>query len=169
MIDEIKRRGALANRKKFIEELTNVPPEIKGFHKANKKLTTTERFISAFLLACIRYGYVKSYRTQQIIQMGSDGNYIMADFFLHWPEVIIEVDGPEHSKSRDYERDAKVKDLFAYTTIRVTNAEVTSNKESNLKVRERLIRELAEAEGLNKNQVRLRVKDFFRRQKEEGL
>jgi very-short-patch-repair endonuclease len=101
--------------------------------------------------------------------MGTNGRYIMADFFLHWPEVIIEVDGPEHSKSRDYARDAQVKELFAYETIRISNQEISSNSSSTLKTREKLVRLLAEAEGLNKKQVAQRLKDYLRRQKAEGM
>jgi very-short-patch-repair endonuclease len=90
----------------------------------------------------------------------------MADFFLHWPEVIIEVDGPEHMKTLDQARDAQVRDLFAYETVRVTNKDVTDD---NIKTREKLIRFLAKVEGLNTRQIRARVKEYFERQKEEGM
>lgn len=166
MIDEIKRRGALANRKKFIEDLKNIPSDIKNFHKANKKLTTCERFMSGFLQTCIRYGYVKSYRTQQIIQMGVSGNYIMPDFLLSWPEVIIEVDGPEHDSKIDSLRDAHVRDLFAYETLRVSNNDIVNN---NLATRKKLIKGMAEAEGLSPKKVKERMADYLRRQKMEGL
>lgn len=164
-MDEYLKRGAVVNRRKFIYELSDIPSDIKGFHKANKKLTKTERFMSGFLLSCVRYGYVKSYRTQQIIKLGVSDKFIMADFFLQWPEVIIEVDGPEHLSSKDKERDAEVLRLFAYSTIRVTNKEV---RKDNRKVRARLIEELALAEGLTPRQSKRRVTEYFKRQKLEG-
>lgn len=153
------------NRRKFIYELTDIPVDIRSFQKANKKLTKTERFMSAFLQSCVRYGYVKSYTTQQIIQLGATEKFIMADFFLEWPEVIVEVDGPEHLSAKDMERDETVRKLFAYRTIRVTNKEVRTN---NKKARGRLIADLARAEGLNERRVRLRVKEYFQKQAAEG-
>ena len=165
MINEFLKRGAIVNRRRFIYELKDIPSDIKGFHKANKKLTTVEKFISAFLQSCIRYGYVKSYRSQQIIRLGPEGRYIMADFFLHWPEVIIEVDGFEHNAWRDQWRDKRVKELFAYETIRVSNSDVVNN---NAKTRARLIRELAEAEGLTARAITKRVKEYVANQKKEG-
>ena len=164
-IDEIEKRGAVVNRRKFIYELTDIPVDIRSFQKANKKLTKTERFMSAFLQSCVRYGYVKSYTTQQIIQLGATEKFIMADFFLEWPEVIVEVDGPEHLSAKDMERDETVRKLFAYRTIRVTNKEVRTN---NKKARGRLIADLARAEGLNERRVRLRVKEYFQKQAAEG-
>lgn len=165
LADEYLRRGAVVNRRKYIFELSSIPSDIKNFHKANKVLTKTERFMSGFLQSCVRYGYVKSYRTQQIIKLGESDKFIMADFFLHWPEVIIEVDGPEHLSVKDNFRDAEVLRLFAYQTLRVTNKEV---RKDNRKVRARLISELASAEGMTPRQCRRRVKEYFDRQKTEG-
>lgn len=164
-MDEYLKRGAVVNRRKYIYELGNIPSDIKGFHKANKKLTKTERFMSGFLLSCVRYGFVKSYKTQQIIQLGESDKFIMADFFLAWPEVIIEVDGPEHLSAKDKARDSEVLRLFAYHTIRVTNKEV---RKDNRKVRARLIEELALAEDLTPRQSKRRVTEYFKRQKLEG-
>lgn len=165
-LDEIQKRGAVVNRRKFITELTDIPVDIRSFQKANKSLTKTERFMSAFLQSCVRYGYVKSYKTQQIIQLGLSEKFIMADFFLEWPEVIIEVDGPEHLSYKDKERDEEVRRLFAYETIRITNKEVRTN---NRKARARLVADLARAEGLNERKTRLRVKEYFERQRLEGF
>lgn len=164
-LDEYHKRGAQVNRRRFIYELKDIPSEIRGYHKANKKLTTVERFMSAFLQSCIRYGYVTSYRSQQIIRLGPEGRYIMADFFLHWPEVIIEVDGYEHDERRDQMRDNEVKRLFAYETIRVTNNDIVNK---TAKTRERLIKELAKAEGLTAREISKRVKEYVQRQKDEG-
>lgn len=164
-MDEYLKRGAIVNRRKFIYEVT-APVDIKSFQKANKKLTKTEKFMSAFLQSCVRYGYVKSYTTQQIIQLGLSEQFIMADFFLSWPEAIIEVDGPEHLSLKDKERDEEVRRLFAYETIRITNKEVRTN---NVKARARLVGALAQIEGLNKRQIRLRVKDYFKNQSLEGF
>ena len=165
-IDREHRRDAEENRRRYIYEPQKVPSEIKGFQKANKKLTKTERFMSGFLQSCIRYGYIKSYRSQQVIQLGLLDQYIIADFFLHWPEVIIEVDGPEHLKGKDRVRDEEVRKLFAYETIRITNREVVRNNRGS---RTRLIKELAKAEGLSAKKIRDRVKDYWLRQESEGF
>lgn len=121
--------------------------------------------MSGFLQSCIRYGYVTSYRSQQVIRLGTLDQYIIADFFLHWPEVIIEVDGPEHLKSKDAWRDQQVYTLFDYKTLRVTNRELVRN---NKGVRTRLIKELAKAEGLSSKKIRERVKEYWQRQ-DNGL
>ncbi len=163
-LDKYHRRDAEENRRRYIYELQNIPREIKGFQKQSKKLTRTERFMSAFLQSCVRYGYVRSYRAQQIIQLGLTEQFIIADFFLHWPEVIIEVDGPEHNKTKDKERDDSVRKLFGYQTIRVKNREVTRDNRS---VRTRLIKELAKAEGLGKRKIRERVKEYWLFQESE--
>jgi very-short-patch-repair endonuclease len=165
-LDKEHRRDAEENRRRYIYELDSIPSDIRRFHKQIKKLTRTERFMSAFLQSCIRYGYVKSYRSQQVIKLGTADQYIIADFFLHWPEVIIEVDGPEHQKAKDRVRDSEVKRLFGYTTIRIKNREVTRN---NSAARTRLIKELAKAEGLSAKKVRERVKEYWLRQEEEGF
>lgn len=165
-LDKYHRRDAEENRRRYITELTAVPPEIKRFQKANKKLTKTERFMSAFLQSCIRYGYISSYRSQQVVQLGTSEQFIIADFFLQWPEVIIEVDGPEHFKGKDRVRDEEVKKLFAYDTIRITNREVVRNNRS---ARTRLIRELAKAEGLSARKIRQRIKEYWQRQESEGF
>lgn len=164
-MDKYHRRDAEERRHRYIFDLQNIPPEIRGFHKKNKNLTKTERFMSAFLQSCLRYGYIKSYRTQQVIKLAEQDQYIMADFFLHWPEVIIEVDGPEHQERKDAWRDNEVKRLFDYSTIRVANKEVIRN---NKAVRTRLIRELASAEGLSARKTRERIKEYWERQTEEG-
>jgi len=165
-LDRDHRRDAEENRRRYIHDpAVKTPADIKHFQKLHKKLTSTERFMSAFLQSCIRYGYVKHYRTQQIIKLGVNGNYIIADFFLLWPEVIIEVDGPEHLKEKDRPRDAAVADLFGYQTLRVTNKEVRKN---NAAVRSRLIKELAEAEGLSDRKVRARIREYWRQQEVEG-
>jgi very-short-patch-repair endonuclease len=164
-LDKEHRRDAEENRRRYIYE-PQIPSEIKGFQKANKKLTKTERFMSGFLQSCIRYGYVKSYRSQQVIQLGLSEQYIIADFFLHWPEVIIEVDGPEHLRGKDRVRDEEVKKLFAYETIRISNREVTRN---NRTARTRLIKELAKAEGLGAKKIRDRVRSYLLRQESEGF
>lgn len=164
-MDKYHRRDAEENRRRYIYELQATPSEIKAFQKANKKLTKTERFMSAFLQSCVRYGYIKSYRSQQIIKLGLADQFIIADFFLHWPEVIIEVDGPEHLKGKDKLRDDEVNRLFGYSTIRIKNREVTRN---NREARTRLIKELAKAEGLSAKKIRERVKDYWFRQEQEG-
>lgn len=164
-MDEIQKRGAVVNRRRFIYDV--VPPtDIKSFQKANKSLTKTEKFMSGFLLSCVRYGYIKSYKTQQIIQLGSSEKFIMADFFLEWPEVIIEVDGFEHISYKDKERDAEVQRLFAYETIRITNEEIRTN---NRRARIKLVSALAKAEGLNNRQIKLRVKEYLGNQQQEGF
>lgn len=160
-MDKEHRRDALENRRRHIFELGKIPVEIKGFQKANRKLTKTEKFMSGFLQSCIRYGYIASYRSQQVIRLGTLDQYIIADFFLHWPEVIIEVDGPEHLKSKDAWRDERVYTLFDYKTIRVTNRELVRN---NKAVRTRLIKELAKAEGFSAKKIRERVKEYWQRQ-----
>lgn len=165
-LDKEHRRDALENRRRYIHELRSVPSSIKAFQKQTKKLTKTERFMSAFLQSCVRYGYIKSYRSQQVIQLGLSEQFIIADFFLHWPEVIIEVDGPEHLKGKDRVRDEEVKTLFAYETIRITNREVTRNNRGS---RTRLIKELAKAEGLSAKKIRERVKEYWLRQESEGF
>lgn len=164
-LDRHHRRDAEENRRRYITELASIPSGIKSFQKAIKKLTKTERFMSAFLQSCIRYGYVKSYRSQQVIQLGTSQQFIIADFFLYWPEVIIEVDGPEHLKSKDRSRDEEVKKLFAYQTIRITNKEVVRN---NRGARTRLIKELAKVEGLSAKKIRERVKEYTTLQAAEG-
>lgn len=163
-LDKYHRRDAEENRRRYIYELKKIPSEIRFFQKANKSLTKSERFMSAFLMSCVRYGYVKSYRSQQVIQLGTSDQYIIADFFIHWPEVIIEVDGPEHLANKDKGRDDQVKRLFAYTTIRVKNQEVTRN---NKATRTRLIKELAKAEGLSAKKIRERVKEYWIKQETE--
>ena len=164
-MDDIVRRHTLSNRRRWIYDLKRVPREIHTYHKVNKNLTKVERFLSAFLQSCIRYGYVKSYRSQQIIQLGISEKFIMADFFLHWPEAIIEVDGPEHKAKEDGERDKKVLELFAYTTLRVSNGDVTQR---NKETRDRLIRGLAKLEGLSDNQIKRRIKEYWKKRSEEG-
>lgn len=163
-MDRIGRRQLELNRRLFIHEI-KAPPEIKHFMSLNKKLTRTERQMSAFMQSCVRYGYVKHYRTQQIIQLGTSGKYIIADFFLLWPEVIIEVDGPEHISFKDKLRDAQVAYLFGYQTLRVSNKDVQRN---NADVRTHLIKELAKAEGLSPKKVRARVKEYWQKQTVEG-
>jgi very-short-patch-repair endonuclease len=164
-MDKEHRRDALENRRRHIYELGKIPVEIKGFQKANKNLTKTERFMSGFLQSCIRYGYIASYRSQQVIRLGTTDQYIISDFFLHWPEVIIEVDGPEHLKGKDAARDGEVYRLFDYKTIRVKNRDLVKN---NKAIRTRLIKELAAAEGLSARKIRQRVKEYWYRQ-ENGL
>ena len=117
--------------------------------------------MSGFLQSLIRYGYVSSYRSQQVIRLGTSDQYIIADFFLHYPEVIIEVDGPEHLISKDAWRDKEVYRLFDYKTIRVKNRDLVRN---NKAIRTRLIKELAKAEGLSAKKIRERVKEYWRRQ-----
>lgn len=158
-MDQEHRRDAIENRRRHIHELAKIPIEIKRF-KA-KALTKTERWMSAFLQSCIRYGYVASYRSQQVIRLGTSDQYIISDFFLHYPEVIIEVDGPEHLKSKDAWRDKEVYRLFDYKTIRIKNRDLVKN---NRAIRTRLIKELAKAEGLSARKIRERVKEFWRRQ-----
>lgn len=166
MLDREHRRDAEENRRRYIyDPAVKCPVDIKHFQKLNKTLTKTERFMSAFMQSCVRYGYVKHYRTQQIIQLGVDGKYIIADFFLLWPEVIIEVDGPEHMSVKDKLRDAQVEKLFGYQTLRVKNKEVRRN---NADVRSWLIKELAKAEGLGPKKVRDRVREYWRNQEVEG-
>lgn len=165
-LDKEHRRDAVENRRRYIHELQSIPSTIRAFQKQTKKLTKTERFMSAFLQSCVRYGYIKAYRAQQVIQLGLSEQFIIADFFLHWPEVIIEVDGPEHIKGKDRVRDEEVRKLFAYETIRITNREVTRN---NHNARTRLIKELAKAEGLSAKKTRERVKDYWLRQESEGF
>jgi len=165
-MDKEHRRDALENRRRHIYEVGKIPSEIKRFHKAIKNLTKTERFMSAFLQSCIRYGYVTSYRSQQVIRLGTSDQYIISDFFLHYPEVIIEVDGPEHQRAKDALRDKEVYRLFDYKTIRVSNKDITRN---NKAVRTRLIRELAKAEGLSIKKIRDRVKQYWHLQTLEGF
>jgi very-short-patch-repair endonuclease len=160
-MDKEHRRDALENRRRHIFEVGKIPTEIKGFQKANKNLTKTERFMSGFLQSLIRYGYISSYRSQQVIRLGTSDQYIIADFFLHYPEVIIEVDGPEHLISKDAWRDKEVYRLFDYKTIRVKNRDLVRN---NKAIRTRLIKELASAEGLSAKKIRERVKEYWRRQ-----
>lgn len=117
--------------------------------------------MSGFLQSCIRYGYIASYRSQQVIRLGTTDQYIISDFFIHWPEVIIEVDGPEHLKGKDAARDEEVYRLFDYKTIRVKNRDLVKN---NKAIRTRLIKELASAEGLSARKIRQRVKEYWYRQ-----
>ncbi len=165
-MDEYIKKHAGPNRKRYIYGLKKIPREIKAFHKSNKNLTKTERWVSAFLQSCVRYGYVKSYRSQQIIQLGASEKFIMSDFFLHWPEAIIEVDGTEHKKKEDAERDKQVYKLFAYTTLRVSNEDVTKR---NKETRDRLLKALAELEGLNEKQIRGRIKEYWEKREAEGF
>jgi len=165
VMDKEHLRDAKTNRKKYIYGLKNLPLDIRKFHKKNQKLTKTERFMSAFLQSCIRYGYVSAYRAQQIIKLGTASHYIISDFFLYEPKIIIEVDGPEHLKKKDQWRDKEVRRLFGYGTIRVTNKDVTTK---NKETRTRLIRELAKAEGLSARRTRQRVKEYWYYQEAEG-
>lgn len=162
-LDKEHRRDALENRRRYILEV-QIPPEIQRFQRQVKKLTKTEKFMSAFLQSCIRYGYITSYRSQQVIQLPEQ--FIIADFFLHWPEVIIEVDGPEHLKGKDRVRDEEVKKRFAYETIRISNREVTQN---NRAARTRLLKDLSKAEGLSAKKTRERVKEYWFKQESEGF
>jgi very-short-patch-repair endonuclease len=165
-VDKEHRRDAIENRRRHIYEVGEIPTEIKGFQKANKSLTKTERFMSAFLQSCIRYGYIRSYRSQQVIRLGNSDQYIISDFFLHYPEVIIEVDGLEHQTTKDTWRDNEVYRLFDYKTIRVKNQQVVRN---NKVVRTMLLRELAKAEGLSTRKIRERIKEYWKFQTNEGF
>jgi very-short-patch-repair endonuclease len=153
------------NRKSFIHELKDVPQEIRNWHKANKKLTKIERMVSAFLQDCIALKWVAGCTTQQIIKLGATDKYIMVDFFLKSPEVIIEIDGPEHKEKRDATRDAKLLELFDYRVLRVTNDQV---KMQNRDTRTDLLRRLSRASGLTPEQADDRIERYWKL-KDRGL
>lgn len=160
---DIILKHALINREKFIYGLKfkDLPVDIKKYLKSNRKLTKAEKYMSAFLQACVRYGYIEKYKSQQIVRMGAAGNYIMPDFWVMEPDVIVEVDGPEHDPVRDGWRDKKVKELFEIETFRVTNDALMKD---NRAIRESLLRKFAELDGLDEEQIKLRTKEFWARQ-----
>jgi len=117
------------NRRECIFDLKNVPTEILRFQKFNKKLTIIERRVSAFLIDCMGRNFISKVRTQQIIKLGDD-NYIMVDFLIEKPDLIIEVDGPEHNTKEDAYRDKLIKKYFNYDVIRIKNKDtIVKNSE----------------------------------------
>lgn len=155
MLNEIQVR---INRKSYIEDIKKIPSEILKFQKFNKKLTRIERMVSAFLQDCLRLKIISGCITQKIIKMGAGDEYIMVDFFLQTPEVIIEVDGPEHSKNADDRRDRIIKDLFNYEVVRVTNKQVT---EDNKGTRIFLLKSLAKAHKLSNRKTSKLIKRYW--------
>lgn len=155
----------LLNRKQLIHELKGVPQDILNFHKANKKLTKIERMISAFLQDCIELKWISGCKTQQIIKMGATDKYIMVDFFIKDPEIIIEIDGPEHKESRDVKRDAKILELFDYRVLRVTNDQV---KLQNKEARTILLRQILEASKIPPAEAEARIVRYWKL-KDKGL
>ena len=157
------RKHALVRRKKFIFGLKykDLPIDIRKYLKQNRKLTKAERYMSAFLQSMVRYRYIEKYKSQQIIRLGPNGKYIMPDFMLANPDVIIEVDGPEHWKEKDEYRDKEVYGLFDMETIRVTNANMIKD---NTATRTLLIEEICQCQFMTEEKTAERVKDYWRRQ-----
>lgn len=155
MFNEIQIR---LNRKSCIENIKKIPSEILKFQKFNKKLTKVERMVSAFLQDCLRLKVISGCTTQKIIKMGTGDEYIMVDFFLQTPEIIIEVDGPEHSKDADAKRDKIIKDLFNYDVIRITNKQVV---EDNKGTRNFLLKSLAKAHKLSNRKTSMLIKKYW--------
>lgn len=163
MSNSILKKYALERRKKFIYSLKykDLPVDIRTYLKKNRKLTKAERYMSAFLQSMVRYGYIKKYKSQQIVRLGPDGKYIMPDFMLTDPDVIIEVDGPEHWKAKDEYRDMEVQGLFEMDTIRVTNADmIKENKDT----RTRLIKEICMCQFISEDDADVRVKEYWQKQ-----
>ena len=121
------------NRKNYIFELKNIPKDILRFQKYNKKLTAIERMVSVFLIDCINLKFISGVKTQQIIKL--DDRFIIVDFFIEKPGLIIEVDGPEHDEKWDAHRDKRIKETFDYTVVRIKNKDmVDQNREMRNKL-----------------------------------
>ena len=118
--------------------------------------------MSAFLQSMVRYGYIEKYKSQQIVRLGPNGKYIMPDFFLTGPDVIIEVDGPEHWKEKDEYRDMEIRGLFEMETIRVTNVNMLKNNEET---RSELIREICQCMFMSYEDTEARIKEYWEKQK----
>jgi|ERR1035437_914985 very-short-patch-repair endonuclease len=146
------------NKQKLIYDLKDIPASILNFRKANRKLTATERMVSSFLQDCARYNIIKGCGTQQIIKIGKIGNYIIVDFYIKEPNIIIEVDGPEHGSLRDAKRDKALLKLFGIKVLRVTNKNV---EEDNKGAREFLLSGILAEKGLTPTQVTSEIKKYW--------
>lgn len=148
----------MINKQKLIYDLKDIPPEILKFRKSHRRLTSTERMVSVFLQDCVRYGIIKGCTTQEIIKIGKMGNFIIVDFYIKNPAVVIEVDGPEHNVLRDAKRDKALEKLFGIKVLRVTNADV---EERNKQTREFLLKGLLTEKGFTSRQISSAIKKYW--------
>lgn len=146
------------NKQKLIYDLKDIPPEISRFRKAHRRLTTIEKMVSVFLQDCIRYQFIQGCTTQQIIKIGKTGNFIIVDFYIKDPALVIEVDGPEHNVLRDAKRDKALLKLFGIKVLRVTNYDVETN---NSKTRELLLQGILSAKGYTPRQITSIIKKYW--------
>lgn len=146
------------NKQKLIYDLKDIPVEIIKFRKAHRKLTSIERMVSVFLQDCVRYRFIKGCSTQEIIKIGKLGNFIIVDFYIRDPAVVIEVDGPEHNSQRDAKRDKALLKLFGIKVLRVTNKNV---EENNKQMREFLLKGILSAKGLSSRQCSSAIKKYW--------
>jgi len=146
------------NRRRYIFELKNVPADILRFQRSMKRLTKVERMVSTFLQDCVSLQWISNIRTQQIIKLGDLDKFIIVDFFIINPGVILEVDGPEHLNKRDDKRDQIIKQLFGYKVLRVTNREV---KEYNKETRESLLIQISEISKMKPREICARVEKYW--------
>lgn len=146
------------NKRKLIYDLKDIPEGIIKFRKANRKLTSTERMVSVFLQDCVRYQLIQGCSTQEIIKIGKIGNFIIVDFYIKEPSIVIEVDGPEHSPQRDAKRDKALNKLFGIKVLRVKNKDV---EENNKKAREFLLRGILSEKGLSPRQCSSAIKKYW--------
>jgi very-short-patch-repair endonuclease len=114
--------------------------------------------VSAFLQDCVRYEIIQGCSTQEIIKIGKTGNFIIVDFYIKEPSLVIEVDGPEHNVMRDEKRDKALFKLFGIKVIRVTNKDV---EENNKKTREFLLREILSAKDFSSRQIASAIKKYW--------
>lgn len=147
-----------ANKQKLIYDLKDIPTNILNFRKANRKLTATERMVSVFLQDCVRYQLIQGCVTQQIIKIGKTGNFIIVDFYIKDPNIIIEVDGPEHGSMRDAKRDKAILKLFGIKVLRVTNKNV---EEDNKGARELLLSGILAKKGLAPKQITSEINKYW--------
>lgn len=146
------------NKQKLIYDLKDIPTNILNFRKANRKLTATERMVSSFLQDCVRYKLIKGCSTQEIVKIGKTGNFIIVDFYIKDPAVVIEVDGPEHNVPRDAKRDKALLKLFGIKVLRVTNKDV---EENNKATREVLLAGILAEKGLSPLQCSATIKKYW--------
>lgn len=98
---------------------------MKHRDRLEREATKSERLFMSFLLSRrVQFQFQKMIR-------GESGKWYIADFYLHEPRVVIEIDGNFHySNERQYRKDReRTFDLerFGYKVIRLRNQDVKLN------------------------------------------
>lgn len=67
------------------------------------------------------------------IRQGKDLSYYIADFYLPWAKVVVEVDGGVHDHQQNYDtkRDIDILNDYGVITLRIKNEDVDSKEKMN--------------------------------------